>query len=233
MLFLGHPIFESELNVKDIYDCETKKSGVYLRGAMLEYYKQAPYQVRDVTGFNAVGTNYIQVKNWVDNIAGMASLDNTDDIFFIGVLNMQFEELDEINVLLGVNQFLINSVSTETYFDMLQRRTMFDLFSGDPYYEIDSVLGIVRISAGMAGTMTTTLGFGFLIPDFIPETHLGLVSKMVALKFCEAVLAERTTGNIGGDVRLESDYINTRITDLREEVNKALNDIQPTIFMWG
>lgn len=226
-MVMGYPVLSAEVRDIDIFNSETNKPAIYLKRALLKYYNNVPYTVRKAVGFGGAGTQNINVKEMISDLAEKANLDE-NSVYYVGVTNIQADEGSSIE---KYSQFY-QEFSTETYFDQQYEATLRDMFVGDAHYEYDSIDETVRVIYGGVATIYLSIGFGFNSLDFVPVPHLDTVSKLTAMNAIIAVSSTRSAANIG-ELSLSADYVQSLYDKLEEEVKYELYDLQPVVLMWG
>ena len=234
------------------YSLEQKEREPVINLVSVQYYTAVPIMKLYRTPVSD-GTVSISVPSVMSSFFGT----DESNYFFVGVTRADYLfEGEELTANLGYASLLsgVNGVNIDpsfnsafgydaSSFQRILTQTNLDFYFSDLHLEFDELNQVVRVTAPVSGNVTLGFGFGYNgavgDPDQgplrgVPNNHLDVFAKMVALEICKEFITSRSLVDMeNSDFKLQMESVEQRITRLQEEVDEQLSAISPGYMLFG
>ena len=210
--------------------------------ANVRYWKTFPYQFREC--FN-ISVNDSSVKSSNISTLKTAAFNNDtieDAAYYLGILRIDQNSRFDLPQYSGIDTMLLGKPvangGTTSYPDLdklLLNKTNNEILTGDLDFEHDSVTNTVKyVLPYIEGTVAVVHGFGFDDAEllYLKHNHLDLFARMTCFEYLDIIISARSAINLQGDFDLNIDFLKEKYNELKESLEKDLNDmaITPIIF---
>jgi hypothetical protein len=235
---LGYPMLPIEISESQIKEFA-------LTPGLLDYYRQAPYEVYysyKFTFANATRTVQIEpiLQTLRDKITATPHDCKSDDVYFLGISRIDEDTLattihdpllywQQSNVGNRIGEALTGG---DLWLDLVHANTLNDLFIGDAHYEYDPIDNTMTFTYPSEGSLQVWWAFGFDTVKFVPQQHLLILAHIAAIRLLESVQAARTAIR-AGEIEMPVDTVSSRLDELKTQLPNVLMEIQKPVILWG
>lgn len=201
---------------------------------------QSPYKIPFATiknaAFSGADLDETTKQQLIDSsyILGIVRIEASDSLTF----TPSYNAIDAW--LLGSNSVNSNSINSDfdtSYKKSIINKSRVRQVNGSTDFQLDQVLKTINFylpPSASKYTVDYSLGFQYEQSlDFIEERRLDIFTKMCAREFLEMVLSSRSAVSVNGDYNISTNFIESKLRSLTEDLDNEIpkSTIQP--LFWG